>query len=183
MRKLVDSSFEYPFKEKETPSQYAYKMMGEEKLANEHTFSIMHLQGRMASFNIFMEGKFGKFGRMPERVKGFGYNLDAAISGKESPIVMMDIGGGQERCCWSSRKLTRSCNLKTSSCKNSTPRFKSSRAHDDGLGLQEWDTTTDLESSQLQLNAHIPQPARLGRSGVDAEGLESYGTALEAVDP
>lgn len=93
--KLVDSSFEYPFKEKETPSQYAYKMMGEEKLANEHTFSIMHLQGRMASFNIFMEGKFGKFGRMPERVKGFGYNLDAAISGKESPIVMMDIGGGQ----------------------------------------------------------------------------------------
>ncbi|KAI9848029.1 MAG: hypothetical protein M1837_001131 [Sclerophora amabilis] len=95
MRKLFNSNFEYPFKETETPMQYAYEMMGEERLAKEHTYSIMHLQGRMDSFNIFMEGKFGKFGRMPERVKGFGYDLDAAISGKESPVAVVDIGGGR----------------------------------------------------------------------------------------
>ncbi len=75
--------------------QYAYELMGEENLAKQHTYSIMHTQGRMASFNAFMQGKFGKFGRMPERVRGYGYDLDAAISGTESPIVMVDIGGGQ----------------------------------------------------------------------------------------
>jgi hypothetical protein len=32
---------------------------------------------------------------MPNRVKSFGYNLDAAISGTESPIVWVDIGGGR----------------------------------------------------------------------------------------
>lgn len=92
MRKLVDSNFEYPLKECDTPSQYAYKLMGDEKLANEHTYPIMHAQGRMASFNAFMEGKFGKFGSMPDRVRGFGYDLDAAVAG---PVVMVDIGGGK----------------------------------------------------------------------------------------
>ncbi|KAL1999697.1 hypothetical protein VTN02DRAFT_4148 [Thermoascus thermophilus] len=95
MRKLVDTGFEYPFKEADTPMQYAYKLMGDEELAREHTYSIMQRQGRMDSFNRFMEGKFGKFGKMPERVKSFGYDLDAAVSGTESPVVMVDIGGGR----------------------------------------------------------------------------------------
>ncbi|KAL1965294.1 hypothetical protein VTN77DRAFT_5896 [Rasamsonia byssochlamydoides] len=95
MRKLVATNFEYPFKDLDTPTQYAYKLMGEEELAKEHTYSIMAKQGRMDSFNQFMESKFGKFGRMPERVKAFGYDLDAAVLGTESPIVMVDIGGGR----------------------------------------------------------------------------------------
>ena len=32
---------------------------------------------------------------MAERVKGFGYDLDAAVSGTEGTIVMVDIGGGK----------------------------------------------------------------------------------------
>lgn len=95
MRKLVDTGFEYPFKEADTPMQYAYKLMGDEALAWEHTYSIMQLQGRMDSFNMFMQGKFGRFGKMPERVKSFGYDLDAAVAGTESPVVMVDIGGGR----------------------------------------------------------------------------------------
>ncbi|KAK2805764.1 hypothetical protein FQN50_006040 [Emmonsiellopsis sp. PD_5] len=95
MRKLVDTKFEYPFKERDTPMQYAYKMMGNEKLANEHTYSIMHLEGRMDSFNKFMEGKFVKIPEMPKRVKGLGYDLDAAIKGNENPVAMVDIGGGR----------------------------------------------------------------------------------------
>jgi hypothetical protein len=42
-----------------------------------------------------MVGKFGKFGKLPERVKGFGYDLDSAVFGTESPVVMVDIGGGR----------------------------------------------------------------------------------------
>lgn len=94
MRKLVDTNFAYPFDEKDTPTQYAYKMLGEEELSKQHTYSIMHAQGRLDSFNKFMEGKFGKFGTMPERVRDFGYDLESAISGSESQIVMVDIGGG-----------------------------------------------------------------------------------------
>lgn len=95
MQKLIDSHFEYPFKERGTPFQYGHQLMGHHELAKEHTYSIMAKQGRMDSFNSFMEGRFTRFGRMPERVKGFGYDLDSAISGMENSVVMVDIGGGR----------------------------------------------------------------------------------------
>ena len=95
MRKLVDSDFAYPFREDDTPTQYGYKLLGEDRFASEHTYGIMALQGRMDSFNIFMEGKFGKFGTMPQRVERLGYDLDSAIMSNESDIVMVDIGGGR----------------------------------------------------------------------------------------
>ncbi|EED15930.1 O-methyltransferase, putative [Talaromyces stipitatus ATCC 10500] len=95
MRKLIDTKFEYPFKALETPTQYGYKLLGQDDLAKEHTYSIMARQGRMDSFNQFMVGKFGKFGKMPERVKSFGYDLDSAVSGTESDVVWVDIGGGR----------------------------------------------------------------------------------------
>ena len=60
---------------------------------NEHTYAIMHAQGRMPSFSRFMEGKFGKFGTMPDRVKSFGYDLDALLVNRE--VVVVDIGGGR----------------------------------------------------------------------------------------
>ena len=44
----------------------------------------------MANFHAFMEGKFGKFGTMPERVNGVGYDPDAAVSVTESSVVMVD---------------------------------------------------------------------------------------------
>jgi hypothetical protein len=55
----------------------------------------MATQGRLESFNTFMEGKFGKFGTMPERVEGLGYDLDSAVMSNESDIVMVDVGGGR----------------------------------------------------------------------------------------
>lgn len=72
MRKLVDTKFEYPFENNETPAQYGYHLMEQEALAKQNTYSIMYSLGRMARLDTFMEGKFGKFGTMPERVKGFG---------------------------------------------------------------------------------------------------------------
>jgi hypothetical protein len=96
MRKLVDTKFEYPFENNETPMQYGYHLMGKEELAKQNTYSISYSLGRVASFDAFMEGKFGKFDTMPERVKSFSYDLDAAISGTESSVVMVDIGGGKK---------------------------------------------------------------------------------------
>lgn len=98
MRKLEDTNFsEYPFQENQTPSQFGYAAVGETEYANEHTYGIIAKQGRMDSFNAFMEGKFGKFGAsMPDRIRSFGYDLDGLVSGVESEgIVMVDVGGGR----------------------------------------------------------------------------------------
>lgn len=95
MKQLRDTNFEYPFESKKTPFQYGYKLTGDHQLGSEHFYSIMQLQGRTPSMDAFMEGKFGKFGTMPERVKGFGYNLDSVLSSKKSSIVFVDIGGGR----------------------------------------------------------------------------------------
>ncbi|KIW62135.1 hypothetical protein, variant 1 [Exophiala xenobiotica] len=95
MRKLQDTKFEYPFQENKTPTQYGYKLIGEDRFATEHTYSIMQSQGRMPSFNLFMEGKFGSFGTMPERLKRFGYDLEHVLRSKESDIAVVDVGGGR----------------------------------------------------------------------------------------
>lgn len=96
MRKLQDTNFAYPFAEADGPIQYAYKLMGEEKLSREHTYSIMEQQGRMDSFNQFMVGKFIKFGTFPDRVASLGYDLGEALGKSESKEpIMVDIGGGR----------------------------------------------------------------------------------------
>ncbi|KIX94742.1 uncharacterized protein Z520_09432 [Fonsecaea multimorphosa CBS 102226] len=95
MRQLRDTNFEYPFQENKTPTQYGYKMIGEERFVNEHTYSIMHMQGRMPSFSSFMEGKFGRFGTMPDRMKSFGYDLGSVLKSDANNIAIVDIGGGR----------------------------------------------------------------------------------------
>jgi hypothetical protein len=92
--KLKSTNFTYPFEDAQTPFQYGYELLGRKEYEGKHTYEIMAAQGRMDSFNLFMAGKFGKFGDMPSRVRGFGYDLDAAVSGTESDVVMVDIGGG-----------------------------------------------------------------------------------------
>ncbi|KAH0837425.1 O-methyltransferase [Fonsecaea pedrosoi] len=95
MRQLRDTNFEYPFQENKTPTQYGYKLIGEERFANEHTYSIMNMQGRMPSFSAFMEGKFGRFGTMPFRVQSFGYDLGSILRSEANSIAIVDIGGGR----------------------------------------------------------------------------------------
>jgi hypothetical protein len=94
MKKLKDTDFAYPFNEADGPMQYAYELMGEKELAQQHTYSIMETQGRMDSFNQFMVGKFLKFGTFPERVKSLGYDLRDALS-QPGTVAMVDIGGGR----------------------------------------------------------------------------------------
>lgn len=94
MKKLQDTNFAYPFQDANGPFQYAYRLMGEEQLARQHTYSIMEDQGRMDSFNQFMVGKFLKFGTFPERVTSLGYDLRAALSAPGT-FAMVDIGGGR----------------------------------------------------------------------------------------
>ena len=89
------TNFEYPFREGDTPTQYGYKLLGEDQYAKEHTYEIMAQQGRMESFNLFMEGKFGKFGTMPERMEHLGYDLDSAIMSNESDVIVVEVGGGR----------------------------------------------------------------------------------------
>lgn len=93
--KLVDTDFAYPFKERSAAFQYAYEKMGNQAFASEHMFSVMHEQGRMESFNAFMEGKFGLTTKMPARLRSLGYDLDSVILEKDNPITIVDIGGGQ----------------------------------------------------------------------------------------
>ncbi|KAJ5129165.1 uncharacterized protein N7515_005204 [Penicillium bovifimosum] len=97
MKKLQDTGFAYPFADSDGPLQYAYRLMGQSELADQHTYSIMEKQGRMDSFNQFMVGKFLKFGTFPERVKSMGYDLDGALNGDfaEDSAAMVDIGGGR----------------------------------------------------------------------------------------
>lgn len=97
MKKLQDSDFAYPFAEADGPLQYAYRLMGEEPLSRQHTYSIMAAQGRMDSFNQFMVGKFLKFGTFPERVKQLRYDLDVVLGnqGDLPGVAMVDIGGGR----------------------------------------------------------------------------------------
>jgi len=95
MKKLQATNFAYPFSGTDGPFQYAYKLMGEEKFANEHFYSILEQQGRMDSFNQFMVGKFLKFGTFPERVASLGYDLGHSLDESSSKPIMVDIGGGQ----------------------------------------------------------------------------------------
>ncbi|KAG0152717.1 O-methyltransferase, putative [Penicillium digitatum] len=101
MKKLQDTRFAYPFAEADGPLQYAYQLMGQSKLAEQHTYSIMETQGRMDSFNHFMVGKFLKFGTFPERARAMGYDLDVALTGDittgtgTGSATMVDIGGGR----------------------------------------------------------------------------------------
>lgn len=107
MKKLQDTNFAYPFAECDGPIQYAYRLMGQDDLAKQHTYSIMEAQGRMDSFNQFMVGKFLKLGTFPERVAGVGYDLGTVLgvhpsssSSSSTPlrddeVAMVDIGGGR----------------------------------------------------------------------------------------
>lgn len=97
MRKLEAENFQYPFKERETPFQFAYKSMGQEELAKEHTYSIMATEGRMDSFNHFMVGKFMKTNAAPDRLRALGYDLESVLNDAQAstPPTMVDIGGGR----------------------------------------------------------------------------------------
>lgn len=69
--------------------------MGNQTFATQHMFSTMHDQGRLESFNTFMEGKFGLSTKMPARIRSLGYNLDILMHDPENPVTVVDIGGGQ----------------------------------------------------------------------------------------
>lgn len=91
--KLVESKFQYPFKENQTAFQYAYQKQGNSKFGSQHLYATMYDQGRMPNFNYFMEGKFIISPPMPERVMALGYDLSAVIKSAPNPVIV-DIGGG-----------------------------------------------------------------------------------------
>ncbi|KAI9038118.1 putative O-methyltransferase [Aspergillus affinis] len=97
MPKLKAQNFAYPFEELDTPIQYAYRRMGNERLAQKHTYSIMAEQGRMDSFNTFMVGKWMKIDSVPERLKSVGYDLQSVLDEGTAnrSQTMVDIGGGR----------------------------------------------------------------------------------------
>ncbi|KAL4919207.1 S-adenosyl-L-methionine-dependent methyltransferase [Aspergillus aurantiobrunneus] len=94
--KLKAENFEYPFRECETPMQYAHKLMGNEAFAKKHTYEIMSDQCRMDSFNTFMTGKFFDVESNPDRLKKLGYDIGAVLEGAPATVTkMVDIGGGR----------------------------------------------------------------------------------------
>lgn len=99
MPKLKAQNFAYPFEELDTPFQYAHKLMGNPRFANQHTYFTMAEQGRMDSFNLFMEGKFMRPHSVPDRLKVLGYDLQSVLNEAtpENSITMVDIAGGTWR--------------------------------------------------------------------------------------
>ena len=70
----------------------------------------MYDQGRMPSFNYFMEGKFVIPLPMPERLKELGYDVDAVISLTTNPIIV-DIGGGSRQMLQEINKMDPRCHV------------------------------------------------------------------------
>ncbi|KAE8151534.1 S-adenosyl-L-methionine-dependent methyltransferase [Aspergillus avenaceus] len=96
MRKLQADNFRYPFQECDTPFQYAYRQMGRDDLADQHTYTIMAEQGRLDSFNQFMTGKYCKTRSESDRIKSLGYDLEAVLNERNPELVtMVDIGGSR----------------------------------------------------------------------------------------
>lgn len=94
--KLVESNFQCPFKGNQTAFQYAYGNQGNSRFAKRHLYAKMYDQGRLPSFNKFMEGIIVIPAPMPKRVKGVGYDLDAVINSTTKPVII-DIGGGNDQ--------------------------------------------------------------------------------------
>lgn len=71
--------------------------MGNDAYTREHTYSIMAREGRIDSFNQFMEGKFMKTVSAPDRLRALGYDLGAVLRERypSAPNTMVDIGGGR----------------------------------------------------------------------------------------
>ncbi|KAL5048354.1 hypothetical protein BDW71DRAFT_196030 [Aspergillus fruticulosus] len=97
MSKLKSENFAYPFKDCETPVQHAYQLIGKSEYIKKHAYSIMAAEGRMDSFNQFMEGKFFKPRKTPDRLQALGYDFSAVAreAGPSTSTVMVDIGGGR----------------------------------------------------------------------------------------
>ncbi|KAL4983009.1 S-adenosyl-L-methionine-dependent methyltransferase [Aspergillus falconensis] len=97
MSKLKSENFACPFKDCETPVQHAYQLMDKSEYIKKHAYSIMTAEGRMDSFNQFMEGKFFKPRKTPDRLQALGYDFAAVAreAGPSTSTVMVDIGGGR----------------------------------------------------------------------------------------
>lgn len=98
MRKLEATGFEYPFTGLQTPTQHAYALMGRDDLAGLHTYAIMATEGRIASFNTFMQGRFGMDAKTSERLQALGYDISSVVQearGEGIPVKMVDVGGGR----------------------------------------------------------------------------------------
>lgn len=80
---------------------------------------------------------------MPERVKGFGYDLDAAVSETKSPVVMVDVGGGKGEMLFGGQE-----SLPISTTRQSHPgrRLCRHRGH------------PGVDSNGLELQSETPQP-------------------------
>ena len=94
---LEATNFQYPFKENQTPLQYAYQSMGKTEMAKMDIYDIRAAEGRTQNFNTFMDGKFGIKGEpsFPDLVKTWGYDLVTKLSGGTSEYAFIDIGGGR----------------------------------------------------------------------------------------
>ncbi|RDW84195.1 uncharacterized protein DSM5745_04521 [Aspergillus mulundensis] len=99
MRKLESTGFSYPFTPLSTPVQHAHHLMGDSELEKMHTYSIMAAQGRMDSFNTFMQGRFEPaIANFAERLVSFGYDLNSVVEEARAqghPVTIVDIGGGR----------------------------------------------------------------------------------------
>jgi hypothetical protein len=96
-RKLKATNYQYPFKEGETPLQYAYESMGKTDLAKSDFFGIMAQEGRMPSFNTFMEGKWGIKAEptFPALAKMCNYDLAGQLASGSGEYTLVDVGGGR----------------------------------------------------------------------------------------
>ncbi|KFY11853.1 hypothetical protein V491_07024 [Pseudogymnoascus sp. VKM F-3775] len=177
MPKLRAINFTYPFTDADTPYQHAFSQLGRHDLAQKHTYSIMEETGRMDSFNIFMDGKFGSFGTLPERLRRFEYDLDTAIGGTESDVVMVDIGGGTGAALLELK--AEYPHLAASSLV--VQEFQTDlQTLDNGITLQEWNFKT---SPQPIRGALVYSLTHILHNNSDLEALKLLKKLVDAMEP
>jgi hypothetical protein len=177
MKQLRDTNFSYPFQENKTPTQYGYKLIGEERFVNEHTYSIMHHQGRLPSFSRFMEGKFGRSGTMPERVKSFGFDLDNILSGETDRVAVVDIGGGRGEMLLE----VKSDYAHLSKANLVLQEYQPDMANANDLTIQHWDFKDD--SCQPVKGALIYSLTHIYHNLSDLEALRLMNKVAAAMEP
>ncbi|KFY34307.1 hypothetical protein V494_06879 [Pseudogymnoascus sp. VKM F-4513 (FW-928)] len=177
MPKLQATHFAYPFVDADTAYQHAFSLLGQKDLAQKHTYNIMEETGRMDSFNVFMDGKFGSFGTLPERLRRFDYDLDAAISGSGSDVVMVDIGGGTGAALLELKAVYP--HLDASSLV--VQEFQTDlQTLDSGITLQEWNFKT---SPQPIRGALIYSLTHILHNNSDLEALKLLKKLVDAMEP
>ncbi|RDW83604.1 putative O-methyltransferase [Aspergillus mulundensis] len=154
--KLRATNFAYPFRERETPFQFAHSQMGNERFAKSHMYSVMAECGRMASFNTFMTGKFFAVEDNAARLQNLGYDIRAVLQNPDIPataIKMVDVGGGRGELLLHLRDALSDLNLTEQDLV--VQEFNPDLGLTPGVTVMQWDYKAEAEAEEQPIKGAV----------------------------